>query len=74
MNYEALRELLGMLENYGANIVKIDVGKIYADVYFETYPEEKYENLLNVWNCEMHPTNGSYVRFYLTCNNTENKS
>lgn len=66
MNYNLLRELLDMLENYGANIVKIDIGNSYADVYFETYPEEKYENLLNLWHCDMHPANSSYVRFYLT--------
>lgn len=71
MNYAELRELLGMLENYGAEVEFIDIYTSHADVYFKTNNREKYENFLNLWSCDMHESNDSYVRFYLTSNKSE---
>ena len=64
MNYDALKELLGMLENYGANVETIEINSYCANVYFESENKEKYEYFMDLWNCDMHYSNDSYVRFY----------
>ena len=65
MNYDVLKELLGMLQNCDYQIEKIEVREEYADVYFESNNKEKYSYFLNLWICDMHSSNDSYVRFYL---------
>lgn len=65
MNYNVLKELLGMLQNYNHPVNKIDINDSYADVYFESDNEEKYQYFLNLWICDMHNANKTYVRFYL---------
>lgn len=64
MNYDTLKELLDMLQNCDYPIDKIEINYSYADVYFESKNKEKYEYFMDLWNCDMHNSNDSYVRFY----------
>ena len=66
MNYDVLKELLGMMKNYGANIETIEINSYCANVYFESENKKHYEYFTNLWNCDMHDSNDSYVRFYLS--------
>lgn len=71
VNYNELKELLDLLQNYGANIDKIEANNYYADVYFESENKEKYDYFSNLFNCDMHNSNDSYIRFYFSCNKQE---
>ena len=64
MNYDTLKELLGMLQNFDYPIDKIEINYSYADVYFESENKKKYEYFMDLWNCDIHNSNDSYVRFY----------
>lgn len=66
MNYDALKELLGMLENYGANVETIEINSYCVYVYFESENKTHYEYFMNLWNCDMHDSNDSYVLFHLS--------
>ena len=71
VNYNELKELLDLLQNYGANIDKIEANNYCADVYFESENKEKYDYFSNLFNCDMHNSNDSYIRFYFSCNKQE---
>ena len=64
MNYDSLKELLGMLENYGATIETIEINSYCADVYFESENITHYEYFTNLWRCAIYYARPQYVKFY----------
>ena len=68
MNFERLQELLKVLQNreHEFKVEMMDVYEDYVNVYFEGDNATAMANLEFDWNfeCEMHNSNDSYVRFY----------